>query len=184
MRRILPGGLSKIQEQIDYHYCLLEDPQSMTKEIPLTQGKIALVDDGDYPELSKYRWCVLKMGNTWYATRKSARVNGKYRTIYMHAVIAGTSKGMHTDHINGNGLDNRRENLRIVTKRQNAQNRHTPKTSKFPGVSWYKPGQKWNAKIYVNGKLHHLGYYDDEEEAARRYQIACDWQVMEMELSA
>ncbi len=91
----------------------------------------------------------------------------------MHAVIVGTPKGMQTDHINGNGLDNRRENLRVVTHRKNAQNRHTPKSSKYPGVTWHKSARKWQAQIRVAGKKHHLGLYEDEETAGIVYAMAC-----------
>jgi hypothetical protein len=154
------------------------------KEIPLTQGKVAIVDDGAFAELSKYRWYAHKICNTWYAERNSLCVNGKRHKIRMHAAIVGTPKGMGTDHVNGNGLDNRRENLRIVTKRQNGQNLHIQKTSRFPGVSWHKRDKKWEAEIKIAGKTHYLGIYDSEEAAARRYQIACDWQVAEMEVFA
>lgn len=92
----------------------------------------------------------------------------------MHAVIAGTPKGMDTDHINGNGLDNRRCNLRIVTARQNQQNQNIQKSSKYPGVHWQKDARKWRAQIRVNGKQQYLGYYDDEETAGIVYAMACN----------
>ena len=152
------------------------------REIPLTQGKVALVDDADHTEMSKYRWYANKLGNTYYATRNSPKMNGKRHLILMHSVILDTPKGMQTDHVNGNGLDNRRQNLRVVTCRENQQNQHTPKTSKYPGVSWDKKRRKWLVRIEVNGKQHFLGRYDSEEAAARRYRIACDWQVMDMEV--
>jgi hypothetical protein len=154
------------------------------KEIPLTRGKVALVDDEDYPELSKHRWYAHKERNVYYAVRMAPRTNGKKHTIRMHAAIVGTPKGMGTDHINGNGLDNRRENLRIVTTRENQQNQHIPRTSKYPGVSWHKKSGKWIARIRVSGKQRYLGIYDSEEKAARRYRIACDWQMMETEVFA
>lgn len=143
------------------------------KEIPLTQGKVALVDDEDYPELSKFKWHAHKDHNTYYAGRASPGVNGKQHHIRMHAIIVRTPKGMHTDHINGNGLDNRRCNLRIVTTRGNGQNRHCPKTSKYPGVSWHKRDRKWQAEIQIGGKHRSLGYFDIESEAATAYRVAC-----------
>ena len=153
------------------------------REIPLTRGKVALVGDTDYLELSKYKWYAKKAGNIFYAVRNSPTVGGKRCQIRMHAAIAGIPpKGMETDHINGNGLDNRRENLRVVTTRENQQNRHMKKSSRFPGVSWEEWRQKWKAQIAVNRKNHNLGRYNSEEAAARRYRIACDWQVMHMEL--
>ena len=146
------------------------------KTIPLTQGKVALVDDEDYHELSKYRWCAHKYGNLWYAVRMSPRdpVTHKRTGIRMHRIIVDTPDGMDTDHINGNGLDNRRCNLRVVTRRENIQNLHLKKSSKFPGVSWYKQTKKWAANIGLNGKNHHLGYYDDEETAGIIYAMACN----------
>ena len=156
------------------------------KEIPLTHGKVALVDDEDYPELSKFKWYAHKMGtkisNKWYATRAPTCGIGRQLTLRMHTVILGTQQGLEIDHINGNGLDNRRENLRAVTRRENCQNLHIPKTSKFPGVDWNKYHRKWRATIRFAGKKRFLGYYDSEEAAARRYRIACDWQLMETEV--
>ena len=154
------------------------------KMIPLTQGKIALVDDADYPELSKFKWFAQKSHRTYYAGRRvpSGILKPSQKTIRMHMVIAGTPQGMETDHINGNGLDNRRENLRVVTRRENQQNRHETKSSRFLGVSWDKQHRKWRAYIRVAGKNYHLGRYENEEAAARRYRIACDWQVMDMEV--
>jgi hypothetical protein len=143
------------------------------KEIPLTQGKIALVDDEDFPELSKYRWYAHKDDNTWYAERHSPKIDGESHKIKMHRVIAGTPKGVDTDHINGDGLDNRRENLRIVTHRINQQNRHESKTSKYPGVSWDRRKRKWRADIRIGGKRRHLGLYPDEEIAGIVYTKAC-----------
>lgn len=150
------------------------------REIPLTQNKVALVDDKDYEEISKYKWHAYKGRTTYYAARMSQSEHKRRHSIRMHVAILGTPKGMDTDHINGNGLDNRRENLRIVTKRQNSQNLHIKKSGRFTGVSWHNQGRKWRARIKVNGKTHHLGLYDSDEAAALRYKIACDWQVMEI----
>jgi len=140
------------------------------KEIPLTQDKIALVDDDDYGELCKFKWHAYIGNNTWYAKRNSSMVSGKRHTIKMHTAIICTPLGMQVDHINGNGLDNRRENLRIVTCRQNGQNLHIQKSSKYPGVSWNKNAKKWQSTIRIDGKKHHLGYSDDEFTA---YSLYC-----------
>ncbi len=144
----------------------------MTREIPLTQGKVAIVDDEDFAELVKYRWCAIKSYNTYYAVRNSPRSYGKRHTIRMHAVILNPPQGMIIDHINGNGLDNRRENLRVVTTRQNQQNLHIPKSSRYPGVIWYKQTKRWQARIKINGRSKHLGYFKDEFEAATVYRVA------------
>jgi hypothetical protein len=146
---------------------------SMTKEIPLTQGKVALVDDDDYPELSKHKWCALYQGkNRWYAVR-SKRGRGGQITFRMHMVIMGTPQGMDTDHINGDGLDNRRENLRVVTHKGNMQNIHVPKSSKYPGVCWSASNKKWRSSTMINGEIYHIGYFKNEERAAMAYLKVC-----------
>ena len=144
-----------------------------TKLIPLTNGKFAIVDASDYTELSKFRWRARHNRHLVYAERHT-HINGKQATISMHAAIANTPKGMDTDHINGNGLDNRRENLRVVTHRQNLQNRHDKKTSKYPGVYWSNNLAKWRAQICIDGKNRHLGCYDNEEEAFAKYLNSCE----------
>ena len=108
----------------------------------------------------------------------AATINGKRAKIWMHAVIAGTPKGMETDHINGNGLDNRRRNLRIVSCRENHQNLHIVKTSKYPGVSWYKRGRKWRVFFNRNKTRLYLGSYSDEETAGIIYAMACNAEKM------
>ena len=143
------------------------------KEILLTQGKVALVDDEDYKELSKVKWYVKKYGKTSYAARNTPRKDGKQMTIRMHRVILPPPVGKEIDHINGDGLDNRRENLRIVSHRENGQNRHERKTSKYPGVSWHKSRNKWSAQIRISGKLKYLGLFDDEWDAYKTYMKAC-----------
>jgi hypothetical protein len=143
------------------------------KEIPLTKGKKALVDDSDFEELSKYKWCSAKKGNTFYAVRNTSIVNGKQHTIYMHKVIMNTQKGMDTDHRDGDGLNNQRENLRVCTRLENIRNRgrHKRNTSGYKGVSWYKSTKKWMAQICVNNKHVYLGYFKEKEEA---YMVYCE----------
>jgi hypothetical protein len=141
------------------------------REIPLTQGKIALVDDDDFEELNKYKWCARVREHTSYAERKESKTR---KIIRMHReVLKYIPDGMFTDHIDGNGLNNQKYNLRIVTTRQNAQNRHQIKTSKYPGVVWHSRDKKWYARIIVDGKQNSLGYYDLEDDAANAYNIAC-----------
>jgi len=137
------------------------------RTIELTQGKLALVDDEDFEELNQYKWFANKRGNTFYAVRNTKRPN---RTkIRMHKEIMDTPKGLETDHIDGDGLNNCRPNLRVVTSRQNQQNRHTPKSSIYPGICWWKDRGKWRARIEINGKRKHLGLFDVEEEAYNAY---------------
>ncbi len=139
------------------------------KEIPLTQGKFAIVDDKDYDWLSKWKWCY----NSGYAVRMSPGVNGKQRKILMHREILQTLKGTETDHINGDRLDNRRYNLRVCTHSQNMMNqRKTRGCSRFKGVHWHKAHKKWHAKIKKERKNQHIGYFDVEDNAALAYNEA------------
>ena len=140
------------------------------KEIPLTQGKVAIVDDDNYTKLSGFCWHANRNRNTIYAGHYDREKGGN---IPMHMEILTVPKGMSIDHINGNGLDNRRENLRIVTCRQNMQNLHIPKSSKHPGVDWNRQKKKWRAYIHLNKRKRHLGFFDDEIEAATAYRVAC-----------
>lgn len=143
------------------------------KEIPLTQGKVALVDDADYEFLNRWKWCASKGVSTYYARRK-VKHNGKKTTIAMHQVILEILKDMEIDHINHNGLDNRRSNLRVCTHAQNQYNLpvRERKTSHFKGVSWCKFIKKWTAHIQNNYKQYNLGYFDSEIRAALAYDEA------------
>lgn len=144
------------------------------RTISLSQGMVAIVDDEDYSELITHKWFAIKQGSgIWYAARNSPWVKGKHRLIRMHREIIGTPNGMDTDHINGNGLDNRRENLRVVTHRVNTQNRHQNKSSKYPGVVKDCQSGKWIAQIRVNGIRRYLGRFETEEVAANAYVSAC-----------
>lgn len=142
----------------------------MTREIPLTRGLVALVDDADYE-------AVVALGS-WSATserpsrctyaRKGFR--GKPQLL-LHSFLAGFPL---TDHINGNGLDNRRANLRPATGSQNSYNSRLPCTNKsgYKGVSWHKSSNQWRAQIRVGGKPRTLGYFRDPAEAALAYDVA------------
>jgi len=141
------------------------------KLIPLTQGKYAMVDDDMFNELIKYKWRAIKNRNTYYAFH--TRWNeGNPITLLMHRLIINIPEGYMCDHINHNGLDNQRSNLRPVTNRENQQNRTNKKTSKYPGVDWQKNSNKWRAKIKIKGKAYHLGMYENEEKAFEAYCAA------------
>lgn len=142
------------------------------KTIPLTQGKTALVDDCDYEVLCQYKWHAMRVKCTWYA-RRSAR---GARPLMHQMLLPG---GREIDHVNGDGLDNRRENLRAVSPSQNRMNqRKHAGRSRFKGVCWNTQKQKWEAQIHMpKGTAgypfkHWLGSYSDEEAAAHAYDDA------------
>ena len=138
------------------------------KLIPLTQCQFAIVDADDYDELKQYTWCAVKIPRTYYAARRSWRKN-----IRMHRLIMNAPKGLFVDHINHDGLDNRKNNLRLCTQRQNNQNqRPRGKTSKYKGVYWNKRAKKFMASICIDGKKKSLGYFDSEIVAAKAYDKA------------
>jgi len=147
----------------------------MTKEIKLTQGKVVLVDDEDFEYLNQWKWCVRKDHNTFYALRRGIKSEGILwrKTILMHRDIISTPKRKITDHINGNGLDNRKENLRICNHTESNRNRKLQKnnTSGYKGVHKIKFNE-YRAKIYINGKVKYLGTYNILEEAAKAYNEA------------
>ena len=144
------------------------------RRIRLTQGKFAIVDAADYEELAKYKWFAIGCERGFYAARmvkaKAGRV--KQRTVRMHRQIIDVPPGKFIDHINHNGLDNRRANLRVVTRRQNSWNKRKQRgncTSKYKGVMWLKKAGKWQARIGCKGRAIVIGYFDDEKAAARAY---------------
>ena len=142
------------------------------KEIQLTQGKIALVDDSDFEWLNQWKWYAAREGNTFYAQRTD-RSNGK-RTVKMHRLILGLSDpNILADHMDLNGLNNQRNNLREADSSKNQWNRRSVKnsSSKYLGVSFDKDKRirKWKAIIQANNKKIVLGRFASEDEAALAY---------------
>lgn len=132
------------------------------KQIPLTKGKFAIVDDEHYDYLIQWRWHVSDSG---YATRHTR--NQKRNIIRMHRVINNTPDDLITDHINGDKLDNRKENLRTVNKSLNARNTGLRKGNKsgVKGCYWEERVKSWRLQIKVNLKSIHLGYFKNIEDA-------------------
>jgi len=147
------------------------------KKIPLTRGKFALVDDEDFEELSKWNWFLNIGTNTNYAERKTnckEKKNGAKTSVRMHRFIMNPPKNMQVDHIDHNGLNNTKKNLRICTPSQNKMNTQLPSnnTSGFKGVHFHKRNKKWLAQIYVNKRRMYLGYFKSPEKAYKKY---CDF---------
>jgi hypothetical protein len=143
------------------------------KLLPLSKGKFAIVDAEDYDRLNKYKWHVSKSSRTFYASRNKNRRSFR-REMYMHRLIINVPPGMFVDHIDHNGLNNRRSNLRLCTAQQNARN-HRPQlrgSSKYKGVSWRQDGKVFRALIWHNGKSINLGRFKNEIDAAKAYDKA------------
>jgi hypothetical protein len=143
------------------------------RRIPLTLGQYAIVDPEDYYALSKYNWFAVPSGSIYYAMRNDF-VGHKYAPVSMHRQIMSVPKWLVVDHINGNGLDNRRDNLRGITAAQNRFNRRkrAKASSKFKGVCWHKLSERWMVNISANRHRIFLGYFDNEIEAAKAYDEA------------
>lgn len=164
----------------------------MVRKIKLTQGYYAEVSNKDYHWLNSNKWYAsvkkLKTRELVYACRTIER-KGKKKTVLMHREVIKKQledvedfelleqfienpKAYPVDHINGDGLKNTRENLKIVTPRQNHQNRHNITSSRYPGVSWDKSSKRWKAHIRIDGVLRYLGSDKSEVKAFGLYKAA------------
>lgn len=134
------------------------------KKIKLTKNQFSIIDDGLFQYLNKFKWSCQK--GIKYAGR---RLDNKI--VLLHRLIINAPKGLEVDHINGNGLDNRIENLRICTASENRKNHKLLKTNKsgFNGVSWSKQENKWVVCISLKNKTFHAGSFLDKNEAAKKY---------------
>ncbi|MFC1739277.1 5'-3' exonuclease H3TH domain-containing protein, partial [Planctomycetota bacterium] len=146
------------------------------RRIPLTQGKFAIIDPDDYNRLSKHKWYAVKNDRAFYVARAVKNKEGKQHQISMHRCVIKVPDNIRVDHINHNGLDNRKKNLRPATSTQNARNRAKYNnrifSSKYKGVTWHKGHKKWQAQIRVNSRPIFLGSFKDELLAAKEYDRA------------
>jgi hypothetical protein len=143
------------------------------KEIPLTQGKVALVDDEDFEYLNQWKWYSDRHPNLCYASRRVPLEQGKQTSIGMHRQILGLLHGdkRQVDHINHNGLDNQRHNLRICSCSENQGNQRLNKknTSGYKGVVFDKRKKMWRANIKHGGHRITIGYFHFPIDAAKTY---------------
>jgi hypothetical protein len=145
------------------------------RRIPLTQGKFAIVDPEDYDRLAKHKWQASRFPRSDYATRFVTIGYRRQKHIQMHRVIMNVRPGQFIDHINHNGLDNRKTNLRLATRAQNSWNKRKQRgnhSSKFKGVSWFIREKNWQARIQSNGTKFFLGSFKKEIDAAKAYDNA------------
>ena len=145
----------------------------MTREIPLTKGFVALVDDADYDALHVLPWRVgVTRGRAYALWRKYVGIRegkSRYTEITMHRHLTDAPAGFEIDHINGNALDNRRSNLRVCTRAENARNVRC-RGPGFKGVE--RKLNRFRARIAAGGRRITLGYYVTEVDAARAYDAA------------
>lgn len=141
------------------------------KEIILTRELVALVDDGDYDFISQWKWYAHKTKNTFYAARSFYK-DSKQWLVFMHRHLLKPNKETLVDHIDGDGLNNQRVNLRLATHSQNISNQRLGNkntSSIYKGVSWMKIKKVWVAQIASNGKRYYLGQHRIEVDAAKAY---------------
>lgn len=142
-------------------------------EIPLTRGKVALIDDCD-AHLAAFKWYANPDGFNWYAVREVMR-DGQRQRFHLHREVLGiVDPSVPVDHVSGDGLDCRRQNLRQATRGQNQANRGMMRnnTSGYRGVQWDPRGRTWRARIKVRWRFRHLGQFDTAEAAGRAYDAA------------
>lgn len=139
--------------------------------------RFALVDERDVEVVSAFRWhfkpVPSKRGVIEGYAQSWKYVEGKSRTVLMHRLILAPGPGLWVDHVNGDGLDNRRENIRVCTPAQNGKNRHGSfGASPFKGVVWNKKSGRWQAQIRADGTMRYLGLFTEERDAALAYNEA------------
>jgi len=144
------------------------DPVPGARWIPLTQGKFALVDESLHSTISQYNWCAVKVGGDRFYAKRVIYKDGEAISLHMHNFILNTPKGFMCDHRNGDGLDNRGQNLRIVNQAQNSTNTTERGSSGYKGVYALKDG-RYQAKLIKDGHLIYGGRFDTAEEAAKKY---------------
>ena len=142
--------------------------------VPLTRGLEAVIDAADAAFVGQWNWCARVSRGHAYAGRAGSKKLGETKIKLLHRELLRAPDNLFVDHASGDGLDDRRQNLRLATPTQNHRNQRTSKanTSGAKGVSWHKRIGRWAANISVDGKSLHLGYYDTKELAQAAYAAA------------
>ena len=154
-------------------------PKSTTTcEIPLTRGKVAVIDATDFERVSQFKWYAVRprpnYPDRWYAARSQHSPGRRQKMIYLHRFILDASPTSVVDHLDGDGLNCTRANMRHASQAQNSGNRAMNKNNQsgYKGIYWDKATGKWRAEIRVNNKGIKLGRFVDPELAARAYDEA------------
>ena len=150
-----------------YPSSIFKEGKKTVRRIPLTRGKFALVDAADYYRLAKFNWYTKEpTKGIFYAGGSRNK-----KSFTMHRMIMNAPGHLVVDHIDRNGLNNCRSNLRLCTPAQNVRNTFSHKfgSSRYKGVNWHKIKNKWRAVIQLNNKKYHLGYFKNEIDAAKAY---------------
>lgn len=173
---IIGGSKRSCLGAVCYPLTVLREQESAVSivQIPLTQGKVALVDASDAPRVMVFKWHAIKKVRptglvVWYAVRTIPLSDRKgKKSVYLHRAILDVPEGTEVDHVDGDGLNCCRDNLRPASRAQNACNipkrRFSECSSRFVGVRKFR--NKWHADIKANGKRVHIGTFADETEAA------------------
>lgn len=144
-------------------------------KIRIGKDRFALVDQADYDFIKDYLWyCSANKWGAYVQGFPKGQAGNNRKRVSMHRVILNAPKGMCVDHINGNGLDNRRGNIRLCTPAENSYNRKLQhnSTSGHRGVYWHKASRRWRARISYARENISLGYYNNLEDAAKAYKEA------------
>ena len=144
------------------------------REIQLTRGLVALVDDDDHEWLSQWKWYALEGNNGRFYAGRGIRIDGRRTHLSMQSALMQPGPGCEVDHEDGNGLNNQRSNLRSATRAENQWNVRLRRdnTSGVKGVTWDRQAGKWLVRIRVNGKRINLGHFGDLDDAAAAYAEA------------
>lgn len=130
--------------------------------IPISQNKVLMIDYSDYELVKQYTWCAHRNHNVYYAETNMLKIHGKSKSLQVHRLLLNSPRGMVIDHIDGNGLNNCRDNLRVVSPKVNQWNRS--KLDPDRGIYQRKSG-KWQAQLSINSKNKYLGIFDSKEKA-------------------